>query len=336
MPYNAFISYSHAMDGQLAPAIQKALHRIAKPWYKQKALHVFRDETSLTATPHLWNNIEKALGEAEFLIVLASPTAAHSKWVAKEVEYWLQNKSLDTLILAVTEGDIWWDNDTNAFDWSKTTAVPPILKGKFPEEPFYVDFREVKTSTDLSLNNPEFKKRAVHLAATLRHTTAGDLVGEDVRQHRRTMRIRNFAIAVLSLLLLVSILTSILAVNQSKIAQEQARIARKQTDFALQQQAIAQDSAASARQQRTIAKENEQDALRNALLAQQQEAFAKAQQFIAEEQRDSARMERDIAEANRISALALNVSDDQPFLSLRLADHAYQMQNPPCLMLLSH
>lgn len=32
--YEAFISYSHAADGQLAPAIQRALHRLARPWYK--------------------------------------------------------------------------------------------------------------------------------------------------------------------------------------------------------------------------------------------------------------------------------------------------------------
>src|SRR2546425_2986014 len=30
--YHAFISYSHAVDDQLAPAMQRALQRFAKPW----------------------------------------------------------------------------------------------------------------------------------------------------------------------------------------------------------------------------------------------------------------------------------------------------------------
>ena len=36
MAYDAFISYSHAADGQLAPAIQSALHRLAKPFYRMR------------------------------------------------------------------------------------------------------------------------------------------------------------------------------------------------------------------------------------------------------------------------------------------------------------
>lgn len=30
--YQAFISYSHAVDGELAPALQRALQGFAKPW----------------------------------------------------------------------------------------------------------------------------------------------------------------------------------------------------------------------------------------------------------------------------------------------------------------
>jgi hypothetical protein len=41
--YDAFISYSHALDGALAPALQTGLERFAKPWYRPRALRVFRD-----------------------------------------------------------------------------------------------------------------------------------------------------------------------------------------------------------------------------------------------------------------------------------------------------
>ena len=58
--YDAFISYSHAADGLLAPRLQAGLQRFAKPWWKRRALRVFRDESSLSANPHLWSSITEA------------------------------------------------------------------------------------------------------------------------------------------------------------------------------------------------------------------------------------------------------------------------------------
>jgi hypothetical protein len=49
--YDAFISYSHAADGQLAPALQTGLQPLGKPWHRRRALRVLRDKTSLSATP---------------------------------------------------------------------------------------------------------------------------------------------------------------------------------------------------------------------------------------------------------------------------------------------
>jgi hypothetical protein len=47
--YAAFISYSHAKDKTLASAMQSAIQRLGKPWYRRRALRLFRDDTSLTA-----------------------------------------------------------------------------------------------------------------------------------------------------------------------------------------------------------------------------------------------------------------------------------------------
>jgi hypothetical protein len=51
--YRGFISYSHAADDRLAPALQSGLHRFAKPWYRLRAMRVFRDKTGLAVTPEL-------------------------------------------------------------------------------------------------------------------------------------------------------------------------------------------------------------------------------------------------------------------------------------------
>ena len=60
--YDAFISYSHAKDKPIAAALQSVVQKLGKPWYRRRALRVFRDDTSLSATPSLWPTIEQALG----------------------------------------------------------------------------------------------------------------------------------------------------------------------------------------------------------------------------------------------------------------------------------
>src|ERR1700693_2642317 len=94
--YDAFISYSHAKDKPIAAALQSAIQKLGKPWYKRRALWLFRDDSSLSATPHLWPTIEQALGQSRYLILLASPEAAASHWVCKEVAYWLDTKSAES------------------------------------------------------------------------------------------------------------------------------------------------------------------------------------------------------------------------------------------------
>src|ERR1017187_581091 len=112
MPYNAFISYSHNTDNTLAAALQSALHRFARPWYKLRALHIFRDQTNLAVNPALWSSIREALDQSSFFILLASPEAAASPWVAKEAEYWIGRNGPSHILLVLTGGTLTWDHST--------------------------------------------------------------------------------------------------------------------------------------------------------------------------------------------------------------------------------
>ena len=133
--YDAFISYSHAKDKPIAAALQSVIQRLGKPWCRRRALRVFRDDTSLSATPHLWPSIEDALGQSRFLILLASPEAAASPWVGKEIDYWLTHKSPQTLLIALTDGALGWDHGKGDFAWDATTPLPAVLQGRFASEP---------------------------------------------------------------------------------------------------------------------------------------------------------------------------------------------------------
>jgi hypothetical protein len=197
MPYKAFISYSHAADGQLAPALQSALHRFAKPLFKMRALKVFRDKTSLSANPALWPSIEKALSESEYFLLLASPQAARSPWVHREIAWWLEHRSIDTLLILVTGGELLWDSATQDFDWERTTALPGVLKGQFHDEPLYIDLRWANSEDQLSLRHSQFRGAVLDIAATLHGRAKDELDGEDVRQHRLTKIVTSAAVVMI-------------------------------------------------------------------------------------------------------------------------------------------
>src|SRR5262249_52961545 len=130
--YDAFISYSHAADGSLAPALQDGLQMLAKPLYQRKALRIFRDQTNLAATPELWSTIEQALAASRFFILLASPEAARSPWVRQELDWWHRHRTPEHLLVGLTHGAIAWDPAVRDFDWRTTDALPRSLSRWFP------------------------------------------------------------------------------------------------------------------------------------------------------------------------------------------------------------
>ncbi len=103
--YDAFISYSHD-DRAVAQGIQRGLHRIGKRLGQLRALRVFRDSTDLGASPNLWGKVTEALNRSRYMIVVLSPNAVASKWVNKEVGYWLARRGAERLLFVVAGGEV--------------------------------------------------------------------------------------------------------------------------------------------------------------------------------------------------------------------------------------
>ena len=198
MKYDALISYSHAEE-RLAEAVQNALHQFDRPWFRLRMLHVFRDKTTLSATPALWPSIEKALSESAYFLLIASPNAARSKWVRREVEWWVNNRSVDRLFLLLSGGELVWDSEHADFGRALTTSLPPALYGRFTEEPLWVDLRPVRDTASLSLQHSGFRSAILDIAAPIHGKEKDELDGDDVRQQRRVRRIRRAVIAALGL-----------------------------------------------------------------------------------------------------------------------------------------
>ena len=213
------------MDGRLAPALQSALQRFAKPWYRMRALRIFRDDASLSTNPALWGSITQALDESAFFLLLASPEAAGSPWVRKEVEYWREHKPHDHLLIALTDGVVVWDLGRRDFVGSELNAMPSTIRGVFREEPRYTDLTWARKADNLSLSDPRFRSDVADIAAALHGRPKDELVGEEVRQHRRTVRMALAAGGVLAVLAAAATVAAVFAVDQRNDARAERDLA---------------------------------------------------------------------------------------------------------------
>jgi WD40 repeat protein len=260
--YDGFISYSHAADDLLAPRLQAGLQRFAKPWWKRRALRMFRDESSLSANPHLWSSITDALDQSGWFVLLLSPEAAASPWVNNEVEYWLEHKDPDRIIPVLTDGDFSWAVGDLSGD-----AVPLALRGVFPDEPRWVDLRFARTEEELDLQDPRFADAVADIAAAIRGVPKDELASEEVRQHRRTVRTAWGAGAVVVLLALAAGAAALFANAQ-----------RLEAD---QQRAIAEEEAARADANAEAEADSRQEAETNAAEAETQARLAHGTSLLA-------------------------------------------------------
>lgn len=203
--YDAFISYSHKADVRLARRLESQLERFAKPWYRWRSLSVFRDETSLTATPDLWPEIATRLAGSKYMILLSSPAAAESKWVRKEICFWVSDgmceepaeltpdqvceKKISKLILVRTAGEAKWDDLANEFEPSRTSAFPRILNGLFSNEPYWLDLSWARNASDDEIDRASqpFFNVLAKLSARIRNLELELLVSRDLREHKKSM-----------------------------------------------------------------------------------------------------------------------------------------------------
>jgi WD40 repeat protein len=216
MSYNAFISYSHTADNTLAAALQSALHRFAKPWYRLRALHIFRDQTNLAVNPALWSSIRDALDQSLFFILLASPEAAASPWVAREAEYWIGRNGPSHILIVLTGGTLKWDHSTGSFTSEHTNALPPNLLHSFPEEPLFLDLGWAREgAARLRLREPRFHEAVLQLASTLHNLPKDELDGADIRTQRQTRLLAASGLFVIFLI-------ALFALRQTRVSHEES------------------------------------------------------------------------------------------------------------------
>ncbi|GIM89837.1 toll/interleukin-1 receptor domain-containing protein [Paractinoplanes toevensis] len=246
--YHAFISYAHRHDQTLAAALQREVRRFGVPFYRhqvafpaappgaqRRPLRIFRDASNLTAAASLPDELRRAIGSSQWLILMASPDAASSPWVREEVRVWLaKDPTASRVLIALTDGDIVTTSDSRCIDSAATNALPAELVAALNHVPLWIDLRTARSAVDVG---PGRRGRlgdvVADFAAPIQGVDKDVLIGEHLRQQRRTLRTAFAAVAVVTSLAVVA---SVLAVVAFRARGEAIR----QRDTAVANQLVAE------------------------------------------------------------------------------------------------
>ena len=113
--------------------------------------------------------------------------------------YWLDHKSADTLLIALTEGALAWDDTLGDFAWREGMPLPPVLTGRFATEPKWVDLTGLRDSADA--RNAKFIEAGADFAAAIHGMPKEDLLSQEVRQQRRALTLAWSAAGTLAVLI---------------------------------------------------------------------------------------------------------------------------------------
>jgi tetratricopeptide (TPR) repeat protein len=231
--YDAFISYSQRADKAIAQALRSVIQTIGKPWWKVRSLNVFLDAASLSAAPGLWDSIAGKLDRSRYLILLASPEAAKSAWVDREVAHFLREggQGISHLLIGLTGGELAWNAAGGDFAWDEATPLPPSLRGRFREEPLWVDLRPFRAEpARANKSDQAFLHAALDLAATVKDVEKADLYSDELRQQRRSLRVAYGAAGLVAVLGAGAAAGAWIAVQRAAEATRNFGIARETVD----------------------------------------------------------------------------------------------------------
>lgn len=181
MRYDAFISYRHTEpDMFVAKKVHKYLEtfkvpgKVKKASGKKKIQRVFRDQEELPIGSDLGHNIESALQESEYIIVICSPRTKQSDWVLREIDTFISMHGRDHVLAVLVEGE------------PADSFPEQLLKDEYgnPVEPLAAD---VRGANEKEMNR-KLKTECMRLAAPILNCTYDDL-----RQRHKERQMRKYS-----------------------------------------------------------------------------------------------------------------------------------------------
>lgn len=196
-PFRAFVSYSHA-DSAFAAWLQRRLEGYRLPRRLAGQVEplpgqgpgrigpIFRDRPDLSAARDLSAAVREAIAASSALVVVASPDAARSQWVAREIELFRELHPGAPILVALVRGE-------------SAEAVPEALRAG-GAHPLAADFRRQGEGRRLAF---------LKIVAGLAGLPLDALVQRDAqRQMRRVMSVTAGAavlVVIMALLLVMAL-----------------------------------------------------------------------------------------------------------------------------------
>ncbi|UWQ83115.1 TIR domain-containing protein [Leisingera caerulea] len=265
--YSAFLSYVHGEHTYALDRLQRGISRLAVSFHKLRGRRVFRDRTALRARPDLWKSIAEALENTDYLVLCATPEAAESEWVAREVSHFLDSgRSLENIIIVLLDGEISWSQKESDSICSFTgNALPRILVDLYESEPLYIDLRWMIGKKQLTRQeNQTLLSSVASIVAQIENLEKDEVWGTDIRYRQNA-----FGALTVTALALVGLAGGLyyafnLASRNAAEAERQAAIATQNEARAEEQAQLARDNETEANRQRNIAVANEEEARQQA------------------------------------------------------------------------
>ena len=221
--YRAFISYSHA-DTACANWLHHALetYRIpAKLVGRETAIGavprrltpIFKDREELAASGDLSAGLKESLGGSEFLIVIASPAAARSRWVNEEVRTYKQMHGEARVLVVISSGEPGGAKDECFPSAVRFRVEADGSIGSTPAEPIAADLRPHGDGKRLA---------KLKLVAGLTGLKLDELVQREAQRRQRRMTWLAAASIALAAVMLVLTLVAVRARAEAEHQRSQA------------------------------------------------------------------------------------------------------------------
>lgn len=242
MTYSAFISYS-SRDVAWARWLHQGLERFKLPKEtpddlpirrpgQRRLKPVFRDRDELSASADLGQQINAALLESHFLIVICSPNAAGSRWVDAEVREFQRLGRQANILCLIVDGEPGTDDPL-------LRCFPPSLISDSGVEPLAADVRADRDGKQSAL---------LKLLATMLDVRFDDLRQRDqARRLRQLTMIATGSLAGLAIAVTLALLAYFArneAIAQRDIARTRTLTAERTVDFVKGMFAVADPSEA--------------------------------------------------------------------------------------------
>lgn len=182
--YDAFISYKVDADIDFARQLQKKIENYGRRWYKGRNTHIYRDETNLSANPDLWQSLKDAIDSSSYCIYLASIEGSNSKWIQRELDYWVSKKGIATIIIVLLDGDIVWNDLTDSLHYQKTNVMPVSIAKLYNFEPKYIDFTNAWNSKDKIFRSEIVDDGIASILSTIKNIPKDEVIGSELKRRR--------------------------------------------------------------------------------------------------------------------------------------------------------